>query len=48
MNLFDIIFAGTGLIMGWGLSRFIPTTRPRLLLVTVWIIAAVLGSLMPF
>jgi len=48
MNLFDIIFVGTGLIMGWGASRFIPTTRPRLLLVAVWLAAAVLGSLMPF
>lgn len=45
MNLFDIIFVGTGLIIGWGLSRFIPTTRPRWLLATVWLIAAVLGTL---
>ena len=47
MNMFDIILVGTGLVMGWGASRFVPTNRPRLLLVTVWLTAAVLGSLIP-
>ncbi len=47
MNVFDILFVGAGLIMGWGACRLIPGARPRSLLVAVWLIAVALGSLIP-
>ncbi len=46
MNILNIVCIVAGLLLGLVASRYIPATRPRTLLATIWLIAVGMGMLL--